>query len=121
MTTSASQLSHSALATCRNSSARTMEVPRSSEFESGGVGVAGAVVEAEVGRFVRPCRGDDVPPGAAAADVVDGDEPAGEVVRLVVRRGSLRGLVVARLHEEGVEREPASSHTHEVTFSFELS
>ena len=44
------------------------------------------VVEAEVRSFFRGRRGDDVPAGPPAADVVDRREPARQVVRFVVRR-----------------------------------
>ena len=52
--------------------------------------VSRIVVEPEVLRGVPPGRGHDVPAGPAAADVVQRGEPAGQVVRLVVRgrRGS---------------------------------
>ncbi|GAA0544539.1 hypothetical protein GCM10010390_53340 [Streptomyces mordarskii] len=71
------------------------------------LGVAGAVVEAEVGGLDGPGRGDDVPAGPAAADVVDGREPAGEVVRLVVRRrhGRDEADPAGRLGQRGEQRQ----------------
>jgi hypothetical protein len=48
------------------------------------VAVLGHVVEAEVLRRITPGAGDDVPAGAAAADVIERREAAREVVRLVV-------------------------------------
>src|SRR5471032_1763058 len=44
------------------------------------------LVAAEVHRLVLGLRGDEVPAGAATADVIDGEEAAGDVVRLVVGR-----------------------------------
>src|SRR5215471_15067936 len=44
------------------------------------------LVAAEIHRLVLGLRGDEVPAGAAAADMVDGEEAARDVVRLVVRR-----------------------------------
>src|SRR5471032_3016706 len=42
------------------------------------------LVAAEVHGLVLGLRGDEIPAGAAAADVIDGEEAAGDVVRLVV-------------------------------------
>ena len=46
--------------------------------------VARPVIQAEVLRGGRVGRGHDVPPGPPAADVIEGREPPGQVVRLVV-------------------------------------
>jgi hypothetical protein len=48
------------------------------------------LVEAEILRLVLDLRGHQVPAGAAAADVVDRHEAAGDVVGLVVGRGRRR-------------------------------
>ena len=50
------------------------------------VGVAGPVVEPEVGRLLSSGRGDDVPAAPAAAHVVDRRQPPGQVVGVVVGR-----------------------------------
>ena len=63
-------------------------------MELRGAVVADAVLEmlvaAEVHRLVLGLRGDEVPAGAAAADMVDGEETARDVVRLVVGGGAGR-------------------------------
>ena len=48
------------------------------------------LVEAEILRLVLDLRGDQVPAGAAVADMVDRHEAAGDVVGLVVGRGRRR-------------------------------
>ncbi len=59
-------------------------------------------VEAEVHRLVLGLAGDQVPPGPAAADVVDGQETPGEVVGFVVGGGAGRDQADAR--RDGGER-----------------
>ncbi len=77
--------------------------------ELGGAVVAHAVLEmgvaAEIHRLVLGLRGDEVPAGAPAADVVDGEETARDVVGLVV--GSRAGRHQADMagdHGKGCNR-----------------
>ena len=69
------------------------------------LGVGQVLVEAEILRLVLDLRGHQVPAGAAAADMVDRGEAAGDVVGLVVGRGRRRHEAdVVRDHGERRQR-----------------